>query len=295
MQIQPKIPIAIERHLLKGAIIGLLALLYAPVLIHWYDGWLNKSISIDHEYFSHGLIGLPFAAYIVWNQREKWSNLKSSSHPFGGLLIFIAGLLYLTGLSDFVNLSFPIMLAGLCLWFKGIPGLNLQKWPLIFVLLASPNHVPYLIEPLAFPLQKFIAAVAAFILWQFNMDVTLDQIYLFVNGQIVEVAPHCSGLKMLFTSLYVALMLLYWTGAISSKNKSILFVVSAAAISVVANILRNTLLTFFHGTGQAGLFHWLHDSWGGDMYSALMLGLLVVLINWVQDHYPDENNLEISS
>ena len=290
MQIQRKIPIAIERHLLNAALVVLLGLLYGPLIIYWYHGWLEKTISIEHEYFSHGLIGLPFAAYIAWTQRSRWNQLPNTSHPLGAVLLLLAGLFYASGLSDLVNLSFPIMLAGLCLWLKGTAGLNLQKWPIVFVALATPTHLPYLIEPLAFPLQKFIAAVAGFILVQFNMNVTVDQVYLFVNGQIVEVAPHCAGLKMLFTSLYVGLMLLYWTGVQSDRTKSILFLASAAALSVAANIIRNTLLTLFHGTGQDGLFHWLHESWGGDLYSAAMLGLLVLLINWMQNRYPSETH-----
>jgi len=57
----------LERNLTNVIIFGLLALLYGTVLWHWSDGWLNKNIDIEHEYFSHGLIGLPFAAYIVYH------------------------------------------------------------------------------------------------------------------------------------------------------------------------------------------------------------------------------------
>lgn len=71
MQVNRKISIAIEQYLIQGIIIVFMVLLYAPLLIHWYDGWLNKNIGIEHEYFSHGLIGLPFAAYIVWTKRLK--------------------------------------------------------------------------------------------------------------------------------------------------------------------------------------------------------------------------------
>lgn len=286
MQINRKIPITLEKSLLNWIIALLMVLLYAPLLIHWYDGWLNKTIGIEHEYFSHGLIGLPFAAYITWTKRHQWKRLPDTSHPLGIGLIVISSIFYWSGLSDLVSLSFPLMLAGLCLGFKGMSGLQLQRMPLVFVLLATPNHLPYLIEPLALPLQKFIANVAGFILIQFDLDVRVEQIYLFVNDQIVEVAPHCAGLKMLFTSLYVGLMLLYWTGILDSKKMSIFFLVSAGLISVIANIIRNTLLTLFHGTGQEGLFSWLHEGWGGDLYSAAMLGLLVILINGLQHYVP---------
>ncbi|MBC7515770.1 MAG: cyanoexosortase B, partial [Alkalinema sp. FL-bin-369] len=47
------------------------------------------------------------------------------------------------------------------------------------------------------------------------------------------------------------------------------------------NIVRNTVLVYWHGTGQDGLFVWLHDSWGGDLYSAGLLGILV----WAIGHF----------
>ncbi|MBE9125874.1 MULTISPECIES: cyanoexosortase B [unclassified Coleofasciculus] len=288
MQIGRKIPIAIDRYLIDGAILALLAIVYAPLLIYWYDGWLNKSVSLVHEYFSHGLIGLPFAAYIAWTHRKQWRKLPHNAHPLGLVLLLLGGLFYLSGQSELVNLSFPAVLAGLCLWFKGIRGFRLQSFPLMLVFLATPTAVPYLIEPYILPLQRFIAGTAAFILVQFGLDVTLVGVNLFVGGRIVEVAPHCAGLKMLFTSLYVALMLLYWSDAWKSRQKRILLLSGAVVVSVVGNIIRNALLTFFHGTGQDSAFHWLHESWGGDVYSAGMLGMLVILLNAIERYCPEE-------
>jgi len=286
MQYRSKIPVAVERYLLDGAIIALLVILYAPLLIHWYDGWLHKNITIEHEYFSHGLIGLPFATYIAWENRQKWRNLTNKIHPLGIVLLGLGGVFYISNQSELVNLSFPFVLAGLCLWLKGFPGLRLQSFPLLLVFLATPTAAPYLIEPYILPLQRFIAGTAGFILTQFDLDVTVVGINLFVGGRIVEVAPHCAGLKMLFTSLYVGLMLLYWTGAWFSRAKTILLLSGAIFISISANIIRNTLLTFFHGTGQDHAFEWLHDGWGGDVYSACMLGALVLLLNVIERYYP---------
>ncbi|MDJ0737253.1 MAG: cyanoexosortase B [Nostocaceae cyanobacterium] len=282
---------------LTPATIGVLVILYAPILLYWWDGWLKKSISTEHEYFSHGLIGLPFAAYLCWSNRKKWQRLPDYSHPLGGILLLIGGVFYLSGVSEWVNLSLPIILAGLCLWFKGIPGLKLQGFPLILVLLATPTAVPYLIAPYTFPLQSFIAGTAGFILNQFGMDVTVNNINIYVGGRIVEVAPYCAGLKMLFTTLYVGLILLYWTGALSNRRQTMTFLSVAVTISVVANIIRNTLLTFFHGTGQEAAFKWLHEGWGGDLYSALMLLLLVPVLNWIDGYFaaPPVNRSENST
>lgn len=264
--------------------------LYGPLIWHWFQGWLNKSIGLEHDYFNHGLIGLPFAAYLIYLNRKQWQRLPDKSQGMGGILLLISGGLYLTNLDDLVNLSLPLMLAGLCLWLKGVPGLKLQKMPWVFISLATPHHLPYLIEPLALPLQKFITATAGFILNCVGVDVVIQQIYLSVDNRIVEVAAHCAGLKMLFTSLYVALMLLYWTEVGRDRWKTICFLMMTVLISISGNIFRNTLLTFFYFHHQDRLFEWLHEGWGGDVYSAGILGLLVVIINQLESgagNYPE--------
>ncbi len=274
--------------LFSFAILGVLALLYAPILLHWLDGWLNKTISTEHEYFSHGIIGIPFAAYLSWINRKKWQRLPDVNHPLGVALLIIGGIFYLSGVTEWVNLSLPAILTGLCLWLKGIPGFKLQGFPLLLVFLATPTALPYLIAPYTLPLQSFIAGTAGFILSQFGMEVAVDGTNIFVGGRIVEVAPYCAGLKMLFTTLYVCLMLLYWTGALSSRRTTIWFLSTAVVLSITANIIRNTLLSFFHGTGQQGAFEWLHDSWGGDLYSAIMLLLLVPILNRFDRYFSED-------
>ena len=95
---------------------------------------------------------------------------------------------------------------------------------------------------------------------------------------------------MLFTSLYVGLILVYWTDSWKSAQKTIVFFLGTIVISVSANILRNALLTFFYGTNRDQAFHWLHDSWGGDVYSAGMLIMLVVFLNYLERYYPIANS-----
>ncbi|MEM6449040.1 MAG: cyanoexosortase B [Cyanobacteria bacterium P01_D01_bin.105] len=280
---------------LEGIIIGLLAVLYGPLLWHWVDGWLNKSISIQHEYFSHGLLGIPLAAYLVWEKRSHWQALPARTHWLSLPTLLIATAFYSMGLVDLMNLSLPLVLAGLLLVLKGLPGLKLFAFPWVLILLSTPTQLPYLIEPYVLPLQSFIATVAGFILLQFGVDVQVDGIYLSVGEQLVEVAPHCAGLKMLFTSLYMGLILTYWTGLNHSRLKTSLFFAGTIGISVLGNIVRNATLTFFHGEQMTGAFEWLHDSWGGDVYSALMLGLLVVLVRMLENYVPDTLNVGTSA
>ena len=94
--------------------------MYVPLLVHWVHGWLFKSISIEHEYFSHGMIGIPFAVYLAWQSRSKFMPLIASGRDqFWGIAVCtIAGIFYLSNLAEPVNLSLPLMLTGGILTFK---------------------------------------------------------------------------------------------------------------------------------------------------------------------------------
>jgi cyanoexosortase B len=278
MQIGKKLPLILDANIFYYLVGGLLAIIYAPLLLHWYDGWMNKSIGIEHEYFSHGIIGLPFAAYIMWQDRKKWQRLDDRCHPFGGICLGLAVVLFLSGTDELINISFPLVLLGICFWLKGIAGFRLYWFPWLLILLATPNSIPYLLTPYTLPLQTLIAGCAGFLLMQLGFDVEVQGIYVTLGGKLVEVAPYCAGLKMLFTSLYISLMLLYWTDNLDDRRKIVSLLLGAIGISVIGNIFRNTILAFFHGTGRESLFVWLHDSWGGDVYSALMLGTIVLLL-----------------
>jgi len=267
---------------IQYTIVALLILMYAPILWHWYDGWLNKSISIEHEYFSHGLIGIPFAIYLFWQDQSKWQKIPTQYNSKGFFFLALGGVFLVTGVSEFVNLSFPFILFGVCYFLKGKEGLKLCWFPLILIFLATPNSVPYLITPYTLWLQKFIATLSGFLLFHLGFDVAVNGIYITVNNRLVEVAPYCAGLKMLFTSLYVSLMLLYWRDVLGDRTRSILLLIGAVIISVMGNVFRNAILAFFHGAELDGLFTWFHDDWGGSVYSTFMLVAIFWLLTAIE-------------
>lgn len=269
------------------AILGGLVLLYGPLFYHWVHGWLFKSISIEHEYYSHGVLGFPLAAYCVWQNRDRWNNLANRKNLLGAAFLGIAAVMYLSGLADIVNLSLFALLLGMALWLKGLDGLKLQAFPLLLVLLAVPTDMPYLATTKVLPLQQVIASFIGVILNLFGDPVTVNNIYVyFTDGAIIEVAPYCAGLKLLFTNIYVGLMLLYWTGLWKSRSRSLTFMGAVVALSFFANVLRNTVLSVFHGGGNDSAFIWLHEGWGGDVFSLFMLGGVFWMLTSIETYWP---------
>jgi cyanoexosortase B len=86
----PSLPFLKDPNLFAWILGGALLILYGPLIVSWYDGWLNKSISLEHEYFSHGVLGLPLALKIVWEQRDRWQSLNDRWHPVGAVLMGFA-------------------------------------------------------------------------------------------------------------------------------------------------------------------------------------------------------------
>ncbi|NJN29316.1 MAG: cyanoexosortase B [Synechococcales cyanobacterium RM1_1_8] len=264
-----------------------LVLIYGPLLYHWVHGWLFKSVSIEHEYYSHGMLGLPLAAYYVWQQRPRWTALPDRHNLFGAVLLGFAAALYFTGLADLVNLSLWVLLVGLALWLKGGAGLKLQAFALVLVLLATPTDLPYLVTTQVLPLQQAIASLIGLFLNLVGKTAVVDSIYVyFPDGATIEVAPYCAGLKLLFTNVYVVLMLLYWTGVWRSLSRSLTLVGLTVFLSFWANVGRNTVLSLFHGGGNADAFHWLHDGWGGDVFSLVMLGGVFWMLTAIERYWP---------
>ncbi|MEM7717373.1 MAG: archaeosortase/exosortase family protein, partial [Cyanobacteria bacterium P01_A01_bin.68] len=79
---------SIPPQLLNFAILGILVLLYGPIMHYWYDGWINKNISTEHEYFSHGIIGFPFAAYLLTQSPQGFGlqGMQERVQMLGGIL-----------------------------------------------------------------------------------------------------------------------------------------------------------------------------------------------------------------
>lgn len=269
------------------AILGGLVLLYGPLFYHWAHGWLFKSISIEHEYYSHGVLGFPLAVYYVLQQRDRWNAMANRKNLLGAAFLGLAAVMYLSGLSDLVNLSLVVLLLGIALWLKGFEGLKLQAFPLLLVLLAVPTDMPYLATTKVLPLQQIIASFIGVILNLFGDPVTVNNIYVyFTDGAIIEVAPYCAGLKLLFTNVYVSLMLLYWTDLWRSRARSTTFVGAVVLLSFIANVLRNTVLSVFHGGGNEGAFVWLHEGWGGDIFSLIILGGVFGILVGLESLWP---------
>jgi exosortase len=208
--------VAIPRKLYQPVTIAVaLAFVYFTVLLKLGGDWWND------ENYSHGLL-IPFViGYILWLQRQRFSEVKTRPAIWWGafgvgfsLLLLWAGT---AGAELFVQrISLVVMLASVVVYFWGFRQLRQIAVPLFLLILSIP--IPQIIfNRIAFPLQLFASRCAVGAMSFLSIPVLRQ-------GNIIELMPlgasepkklavveACSGIRSLMTLVTLAVVYAYFT------------------------------------------------------------------------------------
>ncbi len=197
------------------AIAAALVFVYFTVLLKLGGDWWND------ENYSHGLL-IPFViGYILWQERQHFSDAHTSPAALWGTVgVGMSLLLLWTGVAGaelFVQrASLVLMIASVVIYFWGFRLLRLVAVPLSLLVLSIP--IPQIIfNRIAFPLQLFASRCAVGAMSFFNIPVLRQ-------GNIIELMPlgasepkklavveACSGIRSLMTLVTLAMVYAYFT------------------------------------------------------------------------------------
>lgn len=255
-----------------------IAFTYVTVMTKLFHDWWTD------ENYSHGLL-IPFIiGYILWTQREKFARVQTNSSVLlGGTAVVLALLALWAGVAGAElytqRLSLVLLLAGITVYFWGLPLLRFLLVPLGLLFLAIP--IPAIVfNKIAFPLQLFASRCAVWsmsvlgipVLRQGNI-IELKPLNSFDTKKL-EVVEACSGIRSLMTLVTLAVVFAYFTHAPSDHNgsgkrfgwwrdywfwRAVIIVASAVPIAILTNAFRVSgtgVLAHYYGTAIAdGFFH----------------------------------------
>ena len=255
---------------------GIILWLYRAILIHLVGQWWHD------PNFSHGFFVPLFSALVIWQERQKFSELPLRPSWFGMAIAALAMCILVVGqmgaelfLSRF---SLLILLAGLVVLFCGWMYFRALMFPWAFLILMIP--VPRVVfNQITFPLQVLASRVSGLILPLLGVPVLREGNVINLPAMALEVAEACSGIRSL-TSL-VALAIIY--GYLMEKRLWVRWILAFASvpIAVAANSVRiigtGLLVQYWDPEKAEGYFH---ASWGWIIFviSLLMLYTLHGLI-----------------
>ena len=293
------------------AIAGALVFLYFSVFEKLANDWWHD------ENYSHGLL-IPFViGFILWQDRQRFGEMKAQPAAWlGGAGVAVSLFMLWAGTAGaelFVQrISLVLMLLSVAIYFFGARPSRFIAVPLVLLLLSIP--IPQIIfNRIAFPLQLFASRCAVAAMSFFSIPV-------FRQGNVIELMPHgasepkrlavveaCSGIRSLMTLITLAVIYVYFTtpknpagsgpdddqtstrkrASIFSKFtfwRALLLIAAAVPIAILTNALRVSgtgVLAHYYGTRVADGFFHSFSGWVIYIAAALMLfatGSLVDLL-----------------
>jgi len=242
------------RFVWPGVFIGLVVILYAPILKQLVMQWWN-----DPDY-GHGFFVPLISGYVLWQQRARWVKIAVKPSNFG-FLVMLGGVVLLLGGSLGAELftsrfSLLVLLAGMILFLAGWKKLRSVSFPLAFLILMIPIPV-ILYNQITFPLQLLASRFATSWLELMQVPVLREGNVLILPNYSLEVVEACSGVRSLMTLITLAVAYGYFVESRRWVRYTLpVLMVPIAIASNAIRIMGTGMLTYHIGPEAAeGFFH----------------------------------------
>lgn len=244
-----------------------LTLFAAALWPAWW--WMARRLS-DGSDDPLGLLAVGVLTGLVWQQRHRLRPAPRLAWLALALLLTLAATLGVTTLPPLASglLAVLAMAAALCAWLP-------QRLPTLPVLGLCVLALPLLASLqfyAGYPLRVLTAEASR---WLLSLAYTVQRqgASLQVDGQLVIVDAPCSGVQMAWLGYFTACAVALW---VRRPNRGFaLRLPAVGALVLGGNVLRNTVLVAFAGSGQP-LSGWAHEAVG-----LLVLAAVCGAIAWV--------------
>jgi exosortase len=217
------------------------AIILAALVIYLYRHIAVKLVVDwrDLPDFSHGFLIPFFAAFLIWDKREKlrviairpaWSGISLVALGVFTLLVGVLGAdLFLQ------RTSFVLLVAGILWTLLGTQFVREMKFVLFVLLLAIP--LPAVVfNQITFPLQMWASTLSSDLLQLVGVPVLREGNIIQLPAMPLEVAEACSGIRSLMSLFTVAVIYGYFLERQTWKR--VVLACSALPIAVAANVAR---------------------------------------------------------
>lgn len=245
--------------------------------VHWYGARMMDGSDEPWGVLAL-LVGVGFAAW-GWKQGlSPWRYCLAA----GLLLVPVVAGSVMTPLiqSLFVALALASLLVDRRVWV-GHTGLFVLALPLISSLQFYGG----------FPLRWLIGKLSAGVLGVLGQGVQVQGTVMHWQGEMIVIDAPCSGVQMLWSSAFLACLMI----CIQRLNirRSLLLLQLASACAFVGNVLRNVLL-FFVESGKWGLGDWAHDGIGLGVFALVLTVIVGVGSRMGSETMPEMRRIERS-
>lgn len=156
-------------------------------------------------------------------------------------------------------------------WQQG----GLSMWGLLILALPLHHSLEFF---MGYPLRVLVAELCQPLLQLSGFDVTREGVVLSWAGERLVIDAPCSGIRMLWTGIYLT----YALAAFQKFNslQALFAAMGTVIITILGNALRITLI--FHGEmGMVSMPPWAHEGLGLMVFGGNVI-LILIGIRWIQ-------------
>ncbi len=228
--------------------------------------------------YSHGYLIPPVVAFLLWRDRDRFLDRRSSSSGLGIFLVAFALLGHIVSLRAGVFMtqgySFVLLLFGLSLIFFGGRATRTVWFPLTYLVFMLPMP-PYLMNVASFRLKLVAAHVGSAIAIKLGIPLARSGMTIHIPSGSLRIADPCSGLRSLIALVALGALFAWFTNA--RPWKRIVLFLSAIPLAVLGNTVRIAILCAVANVwGVDAALGFFHDFSGFLLFAIALGGLFVV-------------------
>lgn len=230
--------------------------------------WLSSTT------FEHAFFVFPIAIWLIIRKRTHFQTTNVGIHWVGAVLLGSAVGVYLVGQLSLINAieQFAVMSMPLFVVWT-IYGFNVVKrvlFPFVFLLLAVPFG-----EFLIPTLQEVTADLTVAMLQFAGVPVFREGWYLQIPEGLFHVAEACSGIRFLFSTITIGLLIAHLE--IRSRMRQLIFMLVVCITPIIANGIRAFIMVYIgHVTSMKAAVGFDHIVYGWFFF--LFVTILILMI-----------------
>ena len=214
----------------------------------WFFAYFNTFERIvatwfESTTFEHAVLIAPIAVWLIYRKRFAFALARRSRVDacLGLLGLLCAAVSFIIGKLSLINALQQFALMSMPLFFIwsvfGLVTLKHLLFPLFFLILSVPFGefmIPHL--------QEVTADLTVIMLKLVNVPVYREGWYLQIPEGLFHVAEACSGIRFLFSTITIGLLIAHLE--IRSRMKQVTFMLSVIVIPILANGMRAFIMVY---------------------------------------------------
>lgn len=250
--------------------------------------WISKWLDFD-SFYSIGLLVMLFVFFFFKDQKDELAKIPHRPLKIGFPIILAGLALYYVGtkgdIAYFSSFSLPLLLAGIILSLYG-KELFIKILPVLAFFTVALPVLP--VFRITMPFQLVLAEYTSYLLNFIGLNATYSGSLIILDNNLIDVEAGCAGVTSLY-SLFVATFMYVYYKNIKFIHK-VYLIAASIVLSIIGNFARITITSLYiMYNGNSSTYEQFHENLGIIIF-VILLCVVFITVNAIEEPEDAEQN-----